>query len=87
MKYEYPELDGIFKYSDKERNKFLLGEFKIDKRINDLTEKLGEYYKQTENINGKLAHKKHREFMSWAENSGYTREEINAAKKQRFSCR
>jgi hypothetical protein len=53
--------------------------FKPDKRIIELEDRLLQYYDETKDCDNKYAMKRWKAFSNWA--IGYTRDEINSAKK------
>lgn len=60
------------------------GEFKLDERFLALRDKLNKYYQQSEDIklSAGTVNNLYKEFKEWCEINGYTRDEINAAKRE-----
>lgn len=58
-----------------------LGVYVPDRRSAELEDRLKKYYQETEHCSNSRAMEKWRQFRQWAEMEGYTREEINEAKK------
>ena len=65
--------------------KELLGEFKPDERAIELHDRLQQYYNETpDSMSNKGASPKWQAFLMWCDMRGYTREEINNAKRQNY---
>lgn len=70
--------------STEEFKRMMLGEFKCDSRKHTLEERLQKYYTDTpSSMSNRYAMVKWKEFKNWCEINGYTKGEINKAKKAR----
>ena len=63
-------------------NDLLQGEFTPDPRLVALRDRLSQYYKDTpDSVSNQAAMGYWREFKQWCNDHGYTRDEINRAKR------
>lgn len=78
MNYYWP----ILNMSKEELLIHLNGEYKPDERINALLDRLSLYYTDTpDSMDNREAMRHWKAFLQWADRRGYTRKEINQAKK------
>lgn len=70
---------------EEEFKKYYLSEFKPDMRAVKLHDRLQQYYNETpDSMSNKYALPKWQNFLMWCNEHGYTREEINRAKMEKF---
>ncbi len=67
--------------NEQEFRQQMIGDFTPDERETSLHEKLADYYRITENMNNHYARNHWDLFNRWCSDRGYTREEINRAKR------
>jgi len=67
--------------NEKEFKRKILGEFIPDNREKALHERLRDYYRTTEKMDNHYASNHWSLFKRWCDDRGYTREEINRAKR------
>lgn len=69
------------RHSDEYKSELLFGSFKPDTRAEELKQELLNYYKKTENMSNAQSLACKREFRSWCETRGFTKEEVSDAKR------